>query len=150
MIVATWSWNRSNACNECTHRNDTYVLLAYELCVKTRVDRRWAMARQTSLGWQSMTDARTHVGTTHNSLSTRENIQVWVIVCGYVRAEVIPRTFLLFWRYPPIHMIITGPRNVILSAFIKCTTSDPFRLSVLFQEFLSHSKSTTNTKPLLL
>lgn len=51
-----------------------------------------------------------------------------------------------FSRCSPIHMVI-APRY---SAFIKCTASDPFRLSARLQEFLSHPshQPTNNSKPL--
>lgn len=45
-------------------------------------------------------------------------------------------TVFLFGRCPLIHMVIVGPVRYL--AFIKCTASDPFRLSVRLQESLSH------------
>lgn len=48
-------------------------------------------------------------------------------------------------RCPPIHMVIVGPLRYL--TFIKCTASDPFRLSVRLQEFLSqpvHAYHATN------
>lgn len=86
-----------------------------------------------SSSWPSLTvdDSRTHTSeTTHNrraSARTRLRNDSMAVSFG--------------WCPPSIHMVIVGPLRYL--TFIKCTASDPFRLSVRPQEFLSHSPWTT-------